>query len=99
MTKRLNRRQVSAAVAKREAFSNSTGSLRGLTGDRLGQHMTGQLNAKERQQFLTDAHYGIDYLVVSYETPIAWVSQGGVYKVSQKFSRTTSCHMGLLYTL
>jgi hypothetical protein len=97
---RLNRRQIPEAVRNREAFTNSTGSLRGMTGNGLGQHLTGYLNDEERKRFLSDAFHGITYLVVSYDTPIAWECKpGDVYKVSQKFSVTTSHHMGLLYYL
>ena len=61
-------------------------------------HLTGRLNEDERRQFLSDCHYGIAYLVVSYGTPIAWVDfEGDVYKVKQRFSVTTSKHMSVLY--
>lgn len=97
----LNRRQSSAAIDAREEFVNSTGSLKGHKRTETydpGQHMTGRLNADERTQFLSDAFHGIDYLVVSYDTPIAWVCKdGSKYRVSQRFSHTTSCHMGLTF--
>lgn len=100
-TQRLNRRQSAEAIRQRLAFSNSTGSLRGYKRTETydpGQHMTGRLNADERARFLSDSHYGIDYLVVSYDTPIAWITSDGTkYRVSQKFSQTTSCHMGLTW--
>lgn len=102
-TKRLNRSQIPAAVAQRESFSNSTGSLKGYraTDDYYpGDHMTGRLSPEERAKFLSDAKHGITYLVVSYATPVAWECEdGSVYRVSQKFSVTTSQHMGLLYNL
>lgn len=99
--KRLNRRQSSIAIDNMETFVNSTGSLRGYRRSDDCQpcdHMTGMLNATERQRFLSDGKHGIEYLVVSYDTPIAWVCvDGSRYRVEQKFSRTTSCHMGLTY--
>jgi hypothetical protein len=36
----------------------------------------------------------IDYVVLSYATPIAWHHRNGWYVVSQKFSVTTSKHQG-----
>lgn len=97
-TNRLNSRQIATAVAQRLEFSNSTGSLKGYpkTDDYYpGDHMTGRLDPEERAKFLSDTKHGITYLVVSYNTPIAWVCEdGSTYKVSQKFSPTTSRHMG-----
>ena len=102
-TNRLNRSQIPTAVAKRLEFSNSTGSLKAhkrTENYNPGTHLTGRLNPDERAKFLSDAQRGIDYLIVSYATPIAWVcSDGSVYRVSQKFSVTTSHHMGQIYTL
>jgi hypothetical protein len=37
------------------------------------------------------------YVVYSYETPIAWVSNGEEVKPSVKYSATTSKHLGKLY--
>lgn len=43
---------------------------------------------------------GSIYVIWSYGTPIAWIDPlGKAYKVRQKFSRTTSCHQGMLYAL
>lgn len=99
--KRLNRRQSSIAIDNMETFVNSTGSLKGYRRSDDCQpcdHMTGMLNATERQRFLSDGKHGIEYLVVSYDTPIAWVCvDGSRYRVEQKFSTTTSCHMGLTW--
>jgi hypothetical protein len=42
----------------------------------------------------------IRYTVLSYETPIAWVTTSGdVYLPSVKYSRTTSAHQGRCYRL
>ena len=84
-----NYRQIPDLLRKREAFTGN--SMTGLTGDRLGQHMTGRLEGTDRARFLADAARGITYLVVSYATPIAWVdADGSAYVVAQHFSRTTS---------
>jgi hypothetical protein len=98
MKNRLNRRQAWDAIKNREAFSNSTGSLRGETSPRVGPWDTGRLNESERKRLETDRDtVGISYIVYSYATPIGWVTNDGVlYKVTQKFSPTTSCHWGLI---
>lgn len=60
----------------------------------------GDLNRDEAKRFLTDHDDGIIYVVRSYDTPIAWVKRdGSVYRVSQKFSPTTSKHLGATYCL
>lgn len=91
----ITRKQVSAKVANREEFVISTGSLRGIVGNDAKNHLTGWLNDEERARFLSDGFHGIEYLIVSYDTPVAWFVNGVGYKVSQKFSATTSKHLGL----
>lgn len=67
---------------------------------------SGRLNESERAQLNKDSawareHGAALYVVYSYATPIAWVTIHGnaesVYRVSQKFSVTTSKHQGRLY--
>lgn len=94
---RLTRRQIPEAVAACRAFSNTTGSMRGITGTPVlpREHA---LNSVERDRFLDDMPR-IVYTIFSYDTPIAWVMRdGSKYRVSQKFSQTTSCHAGLTFT-
>jgi hypothetical protein len=61
----------------------------------------GELDREEADAFRLDAEsVGITYVVWSYVTPIAWVRKDGtVYRVQQRFSRTTSKHQGMLYPL
>ncbi len=60
---------------------------------------SGRLNQAEAAQFWTDRP-DIVYVVVSYATPIAWVTRSGrVHRVAQKFSVTTTKHQGRLYLL
>lgn len=59
---------------------------------------SGRLDGKELDAFKCDRS-GITYIVFSYGTPIAWVYDGVVHRVEQKFSPTTSKHQGLLYML
>jgi hypothetical protein len=53
---------------------------------------TGQLNRWERERYEVAQHQ-IIYTVLSYGTPIAWITEDGqIYHVAQKFSVTTSKH-------
>ena len=59
----------------------------------------GYLNTTEATQYWEDRP-DIVYVVVSYSTPIAWVTRSGrVHRVAQKFSVTTTKHQGRLYLL
>lgn len=55
-------------------------------------------NADDLNRYRADRD-AITYVVYSYATPIAWVANGEVYIVSQRFSVTTSKHQGFLYNL
>lgn len=97
-TKRnLTNRQASAAIDAREPFSNATGSLRGEINPLLIKR--GWLNDDEWARLHADHGTGwMSYVVYSYDTPIAWVMEDGTrYRVEQKFSPTTSKHMGLTF--
>lgn len=86
------------AIRHREPFTTS-GALKGCyaaTGMRLWQ--SGALSGEDLDRFKEDAP-AIDYVVISYATPIAWHTLDGWYKVAQRFSVTTSRHQGLLYLL
>lgn len=99
---KLTRRQIPDAVKERKDFVNSTGSMRGKTlADKHNLYRPdSQLNEKENARLVADLAIGIVYVIFSYDTPIAWVcADGYVYKVEQRFSYTTSCHSGMLYTL
>lgn len=84
-TRRTNLRPI---LANRITFQNSTGSLRGYAG--RGES-AGRLAGADRDAF--DAAWSeIDYIVFSYQTPIAWHTPKGWHVVEQKFSATTSNH-------
>jgi hypothetical protein len=73
-----------------------------LTADFNMWPSSGRLNPTERAQLDHDATVaralGVPFYVVwSYATPIAWSFPGYEYRVSQKFSVTTSKHQGKLY--
>ena len=88
--KQINQRDAEYYVINRLDFRAS--ALEGLDGR---TNTYGRLDAEEV------AHYekvkeSIDYVVLSYRTPIAWHSSEGWYVVAQKFSVTTSKHQGIV---
>jgi len=88
--KQINQRDADYYVTNRLDFRAS--ALEGLDGR---TNTYGRLDAEEV------AHYekvkeSIDYVVLSYRTPIAWHSSEGWYVVAQKFSVTTSKHQGIV---
>ena len=102
----VNRKTIPTLIEKREAFSNSGGTVRamvnpyaGLVSDIADGFTDSQLNESESSRLRIDNDtVGIAYLIMSYNTPIAWETrQGHVYKVQQTFTQTTSKHQGLLY--
>lgn len=91
------------ALSNRLPFTTS-GSLTGSTRDArrhvpCGFGERGYLSGADLDAFNRDIDR-IAYIVRSYDTPIAWVlDDGTVYRVSQRFSVTTSRHQSTLYML
>ena len=82
-------------IGAREPFE-TYGALYAKTG-RPYSH--GWLTGADLDAYHRD-HANITYVVISYNTPIAWVtSDGSVHRVAQKFSVTTSKHQGKTYLL
>lgn len=84
--KQVNQRDAIHYIETRQEFRAS--ALEGLDGR---TNTYGRLDAEEvaRYESVKDS---IDYVVMSYRTPIAWHSAEGWYVVAQKFSVTTSKH-------
>ena len=59
-------------------------------------HSTGWLNRDESRAYYDANQAGIIYTVYSYGTPIAWLTNAGWYRVSERFTRTTSCHQRIV---
>lgn len=74
-------------------FRNSTGSFVGQTYP-IG---FGRLSEKWRAR-LSDTHmtFGIEYIVYSYATPIAWYADGQWEMPYAKYSATTSRHQSIV---
>jgi hypothetical protein len=92
--KQLNQRDAEHYIATRQEFTAS--ALKGVNVNERGiLGGFGRLNAEEFAQF-KQVETGVDYLVMSYDTPIAWHTLEGWYVVEQKFSQTTSKHQNLV---
>lgn len=88
---------VAEAIRDREEF-DTYGALRAR---KVASGSYGQLSGADLERFLSDflSDAGIEYIVYSYSTPIAWVSNGTPYRVKARFSVTTSKHQSKLYLL
>lgn len=88
------------AMRDRESFKTH-GSLRGEAFPNGTNHVfSGMLDHSERMVLKADEKAGIDYVVYSYSTPIAWHVMGSGkcwHEVDQKFSVTTSKHQGRIF--
>ena len=90
-----NRKHLSHALRNLIPFKTS-GALSG----HASWHNSGQLTGDELERYFAAVDTGFRYVVTSYETPIAWVTNDGeVYRVARKFSATTSRHQGTLWEL
>jgi hypothetical protein len=85
-----------AYVEARQEF-DANGTLRGVV---TSWPSSGRLNETERARLDSDAATARElgapfYVVYSYATPIAWgIGHSDLYKVTQRFSVTTSKHWG-----
>lgn len=88
------------AIRDREEFKTS-GALSADRHDPTSPYLySGYLSGEDAEALTRDLRVGIDYVVLSYSTPIAWHKVDGTWhKVEQKFSRTTTKHQGNLYLI
>lgn len=89
-------RDIRGHLARREAFTgNSMSARRGdpwINPGRLAPVWAAHLRADENDP-------GVEYVVFSYDTPIAWVRRDGVAVIPLvRYSRTTSRHQNLART-
>lgn len=99
---RLTTRSIATAQAIRDRVPFKTsGALSAEAHDPHSLYLyEGRLNRDECATLHDDLRIGIDYVVWSYSTPIAWhLTNGEWYKVEQKFSITTTKHQGNLYLI
>jgi hypothetical protein len=100
MTVRVSSRGYEVAEKIRDRVGFQThGALNGEEWPLVTRWHSGRLAGDDLLAFYaTIENSVIDYIVWSYNTPIAWHTPDGQwYKVAQKFSPTTSAHQGRLY--
>ena len=86
----MNQRDALHYIETRQAFQAS--ALKGVNVNERGLlGAFGRLDAEEFAKFKQE-ETSVNYIVYSYDTPIAWHSAKGWYIVAQKFSVTTSKH-------
>lgn len=87
-------REVTERIQRHEPFQ-TYGALRGEIPGPYGLTSWGRLSGTDLDQLREDDRPGnITYVVYSYATPIGWATPAGWYKVTQRFSMTTSHHQG-----
>ena len=96
MKYKVTNREAVGKIARREDFSNSTGSL---TGKDLGVHPIGARFGRLPEWADRElSKVGRAYVVFSYGTPIGWFDyQRGIWTVPRvRYSNVTSRHQGRL---
>lgn len=96
---RVNQKTIPSLVSGLVEFQNSSKTLKAEKNPTFIP--TGRLDEDERTKLRIDSEQsGIQYVILSYNTPICWVTKSGwVYKVNQTFTQTTAKHTALLYML
>lgn len=100
-TKKIANRDAADLVPNFEVFRNSTGSFWSAAGDDI-DNRTGQMPPELATEYLGLQNWGfLDYVVYSYNTPIAWYcNRSGWHKPKVYYSNTTSTkHMTHLWKI
>lgn len=92
--------QVPSTIADHKPFTTSGGLKATVhTAGSVWRHNAGRLAGADLDAW-SSQYQTITYIVWSYATPIAWVTEtGAVHVVAQRFSVTTSAHQSKLYLL
>lgn len=90
-TKKIANRDAVDLVPELKPFRNSTGSFWAVEGQHA-DNRTGEMPDHLRDEYLTLFNWGfIDYVVYSYDTPIAWFcNRSGWHNPKHYYSNTTS---------
>lgn len=98
------RRALDRVLNMRQSFTTS-GALKGEAGSICAFRFRGEgeLRGADKDRWKADRER-VTFVVTSYSTPIGWVvydgtPRGEFYRVTQKFSVTTSKHQGTLYAV
>jgi hypothetical protein len=90
--KRMSQKESLHYIATRQDFKASAlEGYHGTASKESARTARGRLNVEEWAKLIDSAEIQ-DYVVFSYDTPIAWHTSNGWYIVSQKFSVVTSKH-------
>jgi hypothetical protein len=84
------KRRAGELVSKRQPFSNSGETFRGVVGH---PGTLGELPHPWRSTFPTR---GVLYTIMSYSTPIAWLTEDGWTMPDVTYSPTTTQHQGVV---
>ena len=90
--KRVTNNAAAPLIGKREPFTNHSGSFRG---ERAPYVDTAWSRLPSEWADIARETDGVDYVVFSYNTPIAWHHANGWTIPEAKYSVTTSKHQGL----
>lgn len=82
------------ALQNREAFKRSGYAMQGIAG---AAYETGRMPAEDAREYNNHANAGeVVYTVLSYATPIAYVTKDGAVRVPDaRYSVTTTQHQGM----
>ena len=94
-----NRHTIPSIVENLEGFVNGSRTLKGIKNP--SAISTAGLNKAEKDRLRIDSETaGIQYVILSYDIPVLWVTKSGwTHRVRQEFTQTTERHIGLLYSL
>ena len=84
------KRRAGELVSKRLPFSNSSGTFRGIVGH---PSTLGDLPYEWRNAF---PRRGVLYTILSYDTPIAWLTEDGWTVPPVRYSNTTTQQQGVV---
>lgn len=90
-TQRVTNRKAADLIPEQKPFRNSTGSFWAVSG-KDADNRTGQMPDDLASEYLGLFNWGfIDYVVYSYNTPIAWYCNRSGWNIpDQRYSVTTS---------
>lgn len=82
-------------IAKREPFVTGGGNIKGTHFPPSAE--AGWLRGDDRDLYnMHRSSHMIEYVVLSYDTPMAWYADGQWFMPDTKYSATTSKHQGII---
>lgn len=97
------RKTIPTLIEQRQEFSNTSGTMYAVSNpgkETVSAFLSrdSDMDEDEKSRLRIDFDTaGIRYLIVSYQTPLAWENGHGlIYKVQQELTQTSGNHMDLL---